>query len=108
MPVFLKFNLQFFAADPPPAAGVPEETKTLITKLGADVTKASTELKALMDQQAEEIRKHGETSSNTAAAVQKAEEKMVKFESDIKGINDQIDEFKKAARASKLCRRRRI
>ena len=95
MPLFYKLNLQFFATDPP-AGGVPEETKTLIAKLGSDVTKASTELKSLMDQQAEEIRKHGETSSNTAAAVTKAEEKLIKFENDIKGINDQIDEFKKA------------
>jgi HK97 family phage major capsid protein len=67
----------------------------MITKLSGDVEKAAKELKGLMDLQADEIRKHGETSTNTAAKVQKAEEKMIQLEKDMKGVTDQIEEFKK-------------
>jgi len=92
----LPLNLQFFAAEGGAAGGAGgTETKDLITKLSNDVTKASTELKSLMDQQADEIRKHGETSSATAEQVKKAEEKMLKFEGDLKGITDSFNEFKK-------------
>lgn len=95
---FLRLNIQHFAADTGAAAGGTaggSETKELITKLAGDVTKASTELKGLMDQQADEMRKHGETSTKTAEQVKKAEEKMIKLEGDLKGITDQFNEFKK-------------
>lgn len=101
MQKFLRLNIQYFSADggaaggSGAASGAGTETKALIEKLGNDVTKASTELKGLMDQQADEIRKHGETSSQTAAQVKKAEEKMLKLEGDLKGITDQFNEFKK-------------
>lgn len=90
---FLRLNLQFFSAEGG-GSGAGSETKDLITKLGNDVEKASRELKSLMDAQADEIRKHGETSSQTASAVQKAEEKMLTLEADIKGIRKEYEEMK--------------
>ena len=93
MPHFLRLDIQFFADNGAGEGGT--ETKDLIDKLGKDVTKASTELKGLMDQQAEEIRKHGETSAATAGQVKKAEDQLIKLESDMKGITDEINEFKK-------------
>ena len=93
VPFYKSLNLQFFAAADDLGGG---ETKELITKLSNDVTKASTELKSLMDLQADEIRKHGETSNKTAAQVKTAEEKMLKMEADIKGFTTEMEEIKKA------------
>jgi HK97 family phage major capsid protein len=92
----LTLNLQFFSDDKGGAgAGTGGETKALIEKLSTDVSKASIELKGLMDAQADEIRKHGETSSTTAAQVKQAEEKLLKLEGDMKGITAAMDEIKK-------------
>ena len=93
MTFYKSLNLQFFAAADDVGGG---ETKALITKLTDDVTKASTELKSLMDQQADEIRKHGETSSQTADQVKKSETKLLKMEGDIVNFTKEIEEIKKA------------
>jgi HK97 family phage major capsid protein len=90
---FKSLNLQFFAEGGEGEGGT--ETKDLLKKLTTDVKTTSTELKGLMDQQADEIRKHGETSTVTAEKVKKAEEKMLKVEADLKGINEEFLEFKK-------------
>lgn len=92
--LLMPLNLQLFAAEGGGSGGG-TETKEMITKLSADVEKAAKELKGVMDLQADEIRKHGETSSQTAGKVQKAEEKMIQLEKDMKGVTDQIEEFKK-------------
>src|SRR3954468_8753712 len=94
--LLMPMNLQLFAGEGASGgSGGGTETKEMITKLSGDVEKAAKELKSLMDAQADEIRKHGETSSTTAGKVQKAEEKMIQLEKDMKGVTDQIEEFKK-------------
>jgi HK97 family phage major capsid protein len=95
IPFYKSLNLQFFAEEGGGAGGGGSETKDLITKLSNDVTKASTELKGLMDQQADEIRKHGETSNQTATKVKAAEDRMLKLEGDIKGFTEELNEIKK-------------
>lgn len=75
-------NLQLFA-----------EAGDEIKGLQAELTKSFTNLKSVLDTQAEEIRKHGETSDTTAKSIKSFEESIVKLSADIKGVSDKATEL---------------
>lgn len=52
---------------------------------------AETNLKGLLDKQSEEIRKHGETTTKTAADIKAAETRLDQLAADMKGAQERLD-----------------
>ena len=81
----LPLDIQFFAG----------EDKTAITaeslkKLQTDFSTQWTELKGLLDTQTDEIRTHGETTTQTASQIKSVESTIGKLEQDLKGVTEQF------------------
>lgn len=81
----LPLDIQFFA----------EEDKNAITaeslkKLQNDFSTQWTELKGLLDTQTDEIRNHGETTTQTASQIKSVESTIGKLEADLKGVTEQF------------------
>lgn len=83
-PFLLPLNIQYFA----------EENKdTDLTKLQKDFSDSWKNLKGLLDQQADEIRKYGETHDTTAESIKGIEGKITNYEAELKGITDQYKQL---------------
>jgi HK97 family phage major capsid protein len=83
-PFLLPLNIQYFA----------EENKDIdLTKLQKDFSDSWKNLKGLLDQQADEIRKYGETHDTTAQSIKSIETKIGQYETELKGITDQYKEL---------------
>ena len=85
--LLMPLDIQFFA-----------ETKTDPTEL--DLKTLQTEfnaswksLKTLLDQQADEMRTHGETYTKTADSITAIEKKIGEYEAELKGISDKYKEL---------------
>lgn len=65
----------------------------MIDKLSNDVTKASTEVKALLDLQADELKAHGGTLTETSTRLQKAEDNYNKLMKDIEDVQTEMKEL---------------
>lgn len=86
----LPMNLQFFADDKGAGAGGGELD---IKKLQNDFNDSWKNLKSLLDQQADEMRTHGETHEKTAKSIMNVEEKIKGYETELKGITEQFKSF---------------
>lgn len=82
-PFYKSLNLQFFGENK-------DITADSIKKLETDFNEAWKTHKSLLDQQADEMRRHGETSSETAKKVETAEQKQIQLEKDLKDIREQV------------------
>jgi len=84
--LLLPLNLQFFAEVP--------ATKELDLKtLQKDFTDSWTQLKGLLDQQADEMRTQGETHTKTADNIKAIEGKIQQYEAELKGMTDKYKDF---------------
>lgn len=87
----LPLNLQLFAGD---GAGAGAGTKDLnLEKLQKDFTDSWTNLKSLLDQQADQMRTHGETHTKTASSIMAVEKKIEQYEAELKGVTEQFKTF---------------
>jgi HK97 family phage major capsid protein len=82
----LKLDIQFFAENK--KDGEPD-LKTLQTEFNASWKS----LKTLLDQQADEMRTHGETAQSTADSITAIEQKINQYEQELKGVTDKYKEF---------------
>jgi HK97 family phage major capsid protein len=80
----LPLDIQFFAEED---KGITAES---LKKLQEDFSTQWKNLKTLLDTQADEMRKHGETSTATAAKITTTESTIGKLEADLKGITEQF------------------
>jgi HK97 family phage major capsid protein len=89
MPKFLlRLDIQFFASSDDKAFSADS-----LKKLQEDFTTQWGELKTLLDTQADEMRTHGETTTQTASSIKSVETKIGSLENDLKGATQQIKEF---------------
>jgi len=82
----LKLDIQFFAENK--KDGEPD-LKTLQTEFNASWKS----LKGLLDQQADEMRTHGETAQSTADSITAIEKKIDQYEQELKGVTDKYKDF---------------
>jgi len=82
----LKLDIQFFAENK--KDGEPD-LKTLQTEFNASWKS----LKSLLDQQADEMRTHGETAQSTADSITAIEQKINQYEQELKGVTDKYKDF---------------
>ena len=82
----LKLDIQFFADNKKDEA---VDLKTLQTEFNASWKS----LKNLLDQQADEMRTHGETAQNTADSITAIEQKINQYEQELKGVTDKYKDF---------------
>jgi len=89
MPKFLlRLDIQFFASSDDKSFSADS-----LKKLQEDFTTQWGELKTLLDTQADEMRTHGETTTQTASSIKSVETKIGALENDLKGATQQIKEF---------------
>jgi HK97 family phage major capsid protein len=81
---FLQLDLQKFAGEEDKGT-----TAESLKKLQTDFSDSWKELKGLLDQQTDEIRTHGQTSTQTAGKLKGVEETITKLENDLKGVTEQ-------------------
>jgi HK97 family phage major capsid protein len=90
--MLLPLNLQLFAGEG--ASGGTGGTKDLdLEKLSKDFNESWKSLKGLLDQQADEMRTHGETTSKTANSIMAVEKKIENFDAELKGITDKFKKW---------------
>jgi len=82
----LKLDIQFFADNKKDEA---VDLKTLQTEFNASWKS----LKNLLDQQADEMRTHGETAQSTADSITAIEQKINQYEQELKGVTDKYKDF---------------
>lgn len=82
----LKLDIQFFAENKKDEA---VDLKTLQTEFNASWKS----LKNLLDQQADEMRTHGETAQSTADSITAIEQKINQYEQELKGVTDKYKDF---------------
>ena len=82
----LKLDIQFFADNKKDEA---VDLKTLQTEFNASWKS----LKGLLDQQADEMRTHGETAQSTADSITAIEQKINQYEQELKGVTDKYKDF---------------
>ena len=82
----LKLDIQFFADNKKDEA---VDLKTLQTEFNASWKS----LKTLLDQQADEMRTHGETAQSTADSITAIEQKINQYEQELKGVTDKYKDF---------------
>ena len=82
----LKLDIQFFAENKKDEA---VDLKTLQTEFNASWKS----LKGLLDQQADEMRTHGETAQSTADSITAIEQKINQYEQELKGVTDKYKDF---------------
>jgi len=82
----LKLDIQFFAENKKDEA---IDLKTLQTEFNASWKS----LKGLLDQQADEMRTHGETAQSTADSITAIEQKINQYEQELKGVTDKYKDF---------------
>ena len=82
----LPLNIQFFAEDK--GANEPD-----LKTLQKDFTESWTQLKGLLDQQADEMRTQGESHTKTADSIKAIEGKIKEYEAELKGITDKYKDF---------------
>lgn len=82
----LKLDIQFFADNKKDEA---VDLKTLQTEFNASWKS----LKGLLDQQADEMRTHGETAQSTADSITAIEKKIDQYEQELKGVTDKYKDF---------------
>lgn len=68
-----------------------------IKELKGHFDQASTEMKALVERQSEEIKKYGETTADTAKEIKATGERIDSVIADIKGYNDRLEAMEKKA-----------
>lgn len=61
-----------------------------VKKLQDEFSTSWKELKGLLDQQADELRKHGETHGKTADGIKSAEDRLVELDKEVKGFSDRF------------------
>jgi HK97 family phage major capsid protein len=89
----MPLNLQLFSADTGGAGGTKTQDDIDLKKLQQDFTDSWKSLKTLLDQQADEMRAHGETSTKTATSIQAIEAKIKSYETELKGITDKYKDL---------------
>jgi len=82
----LKLDIQFFAENKKDET---VDLKTLQTEFNASWKS----LKGLLDQQADEMRTHGETAQSTADSITAMEKKIDQYEQELKGVTDKYKDF---------------
>jgi len=82
----LKLDIQFFAEN---KKDEEIDLKTLQTEFNASWKS----LKGLLDQQADEMRTHGETAQSTADSITAIEQKINQYEQELKGVTDKYKDF---------------
>ena len=82
----LKLDIQFFAEN---KKDEEIDLKTLQTEFNASWKS----LKNLLDQQADEMRTHGETAQSTADSITAIEQKINQYEQELKGVTDKYKDF---------------
>ena len=82
-----KLDIQFFAENK--KDGDVPDLKTLQESFNTSWT----ELKGLLDQQADEMRTFGETNDDTGKKIKSVEDKITQYEKEIKGVSDKFKEF---------------
>ena len=82
----LKLDIQFFAENKKDET---VDLKTLQTEFNASWKS----LKGLLDQQADEMRTHGETAQSTADSITAIEQKINQYEQELKGVTDKYKDF---------------
>jgi hypothetical protein len=82
----LKLDIQFFAENKKDEA---VDLKTLQTEFNASWKS----LKGLLDQQADEMRTHGETAQSTADSITAIEQKINQYEQELKGVTDKYKDI---------------
>lgn len=87
--LFIKNELALAALQMAPAEPEVKDLK----KLHEDMTASFGNLKTLLDQQADEIRTHGETHGKTADGIKSLETRIATFDTEIKGINTKFTEM---------------
>jgi HK97 family phage major capsid protein len=93
--MLLPLNLQLFSADLGGGGATPPNPKDQIDlkKLQTEFSDSWKSLKTLLDQQADEMRTLGGTSTETAKSLQAIETKITTYETELKGITDKYKEF---------------
>jgi HK97 family phage major capsid protein len=85
----LKLNIQFFAETGTKDKKDEHDLKNLQTEFN----KSWTELKGLLDQQADEIRSFGQTNDDTSKQIKSVEGKIENYEKEVKGITDRFQDM---------------
>ena len=92
--LLLPLHIQFFAEGGEGGAGAGSGTKDLDLKsLQKDFSDSWKNLKGLLDQQADEMRTHGESHQKTVDSIKSMEKKIEQYDTELKGITDKYKEF---------------
>jgi HK97 family phage major capsid protein len=92
--LLLPLNLQLFSADlGGGAGGTKTQDEIDLKKLQTEFSDSWKNLKTLLDQQADEMRTHGETHTKTADQINKIQKDLEKYDSEIKGFSDKFSQL---------------